>query len=104
MSTLVFILLLLSVMCLCLTSFFTVMTIRILCEETHPKWKAVFPCLAAGLFLVISVELVINCEKLTQKHDFKRVIETESSAVIDTVVTKNIDNSQDTLYIYKFKD
>lgn len=102
MSTAVFILLLLFVMCL--TSFFTVMTIRILCEETHPKWKAIFPCLAAGLFLVISVELVSNCEKLTQKPDFKRVIETESSAVIDTVVTKNADNSQDTLYIYKFKD
>ena len=100
MSTLTFTILL--IFTICLTAFFIVVTIKALFEEKYRE--AILPCLTAGFFLVVCIELIINYEKLTQKSDFKRVIETESSAVIDTIVTKNADNSQDTLYIYKFKD
>lgn len=101
MPTSVFIFLLLFV--IGLTSVFTCITIRVLWEEKN-KWDAILPCISAGFFLVLCVELIINYEKITQKSNFKRVIETESPAVIDTIITKNSDNSRDTLYIYKFKD
>ena len=56
------------------------------------------------IFLGLSILWIVKFDSITRKPDFKRVIETESSAVIDTIVTKNSDNSRDTLYIYKFKD
>ena len=95
-----FILVLLFVICLTFSLIF--IAIKGL-FESH-KWGALLACFAAGFFIVLCVELISNYEKIIQKPDFKRVIETESPAVIDTIITKKSDNSRDTLYIYKFKD